>query len=598
MDGLLKRTGSLIKKFFSDGRMLAIWIITTLLIPNAVLPFTEGWSWPDSIAGFLMAGGTYMILTSLIKRVGLTAWFMLPFMILAAFQIVLLNLYGRGLIAVDMFLNVFTTSFSEATILLRNLVGALCLVGLLYVTALVWGAVGMAKHLRLDTGFRRLLRVIGLAAFGIGLAVSAIISIVDPAYDFTLTTFPVNVCDNLLEARLRTRQFAEYGETSRNFTYSAKSMAPADRREIYVVVVGETSRGENWQLGGYGRETNPRLSRQPGLTYFPRAFSESNTTHKSVPLLISAASAQAFDSIYCYKSMITAFKEAGYKTAFFSNQTPNRSYTQFFGDEADVTRYISGNAPGKAALDTELLPLVKAELDKHNTKQFIILHTYGSHFLYSDRYDREQAYFMPDDIPDADAAFRNRIINAYDNSIRYTDLMLSNLIDMLRAENCRASIIYASDHGEDIFDDKRHLFLHASPVPTARQLHVGALCWLSDSLTAVSPHAEANLKSNAQKFVSTQKSLFNTIIELASIQTPYYREDQSLVSPTYTEPVPIYLTDRNEVIPWRDIQFRQPDIDYLNRFARINFLQDEREPADDMPFSSQKKIVNKTITDR
>ena len=598
MEHILKKTGSFLKRLFGDSRMLAIWVIVALLVPNIILPFTEGWDWPDSILGFLMPAGVYMALMSAGRRVGLTTWLMLPFMILAAFQIVLLYLYGRGLIAVDMFLNVFTTSFSEATALLRNLIGALCVVALLYVTVLGWGVYAMVKRLHLVSGFRRHLRICGLVTLGAGVAMWVIYNIIDPAYDVTLTTFPVNVCDNLLEARNRTRQFAEYDETSRNFTYSARSTAPADCRELYIMVIGETSRGENWQLRGYERATNPRLSHEPGLVYFPRAFSESNTTHKSVPMLISAASAQAFDSIYCYKSIITAFKEAGYKTAFFSNQTPNRSYTQFFGDEADITRYIKGKSAGKAALDTDLLPLVKAELDKENTKQFIILHTYGSHFLYSDRYSPDRAHFKPDDIPDADISFRDRIMNAYDNSIRYTDYMLGSLIDMVRAENCRACIIYASDHGEDIFDDDRHLFLHASPVPSARQLHVGALCWLSDSLVAVSPETRTNLLSNSGKFISTQKSMFNTIIDVASIETPYYREDQSLVSEKYTEPAPIYVTDRNEVIPWRAIPFKKPDIDYLNKYARINFTKGRNKIRNVNIESSPEKFVNKRITDK
>ena len=74
------------------------------------------------------------------------------------------------------------------------------------------------------------------------------------------------------------------------------------------MVVGETSRALNWQLYGYERETNPLLSRQPGLIAFPKVLTESNTTHKSVPMLMSDATACNYDSIYHQKGIITAFQ--------------------------------------------------------------------------------------------------------------------------------------------------------------------------------------------------------------------------------------------------------------------------------------------------
>lgn len=82
------------------------------------------------------------------------------------------------------------------------------------------------------------------------------------------------------------------------------------------MVVGETSRALNWQLYGYERETNPLLVQQSGLVAFPKVLTESNTTHKSVPMLLSDVTACSYDSIYHRKGIITAFKEAGFRTAF------------------------------------------------------------------------------------------------------------------------------------------------------------------------------------------------------------------------------------------------------------------------------------------
>lgn len=82
---------------------------------------------------------------------------------------------------------------------------------------------------------------------------------------------------------------------------------------------------------------------------------------------------------------------------------------------------------------------------------------------------------------DAEVKYKDNLINAYDNSIRYTDNFLVRLIDMLQEQHVNSALIYTSDHGEDIFDDNRHLFLHASPVPSYYQIHVPFFIWMSET---------------------------------------------------------------------------------------------------------------------
>ena len=126
---------------------------------------------------------------------------------------------------------------------------------------------------------------------------------------------------------------------------------------------------------------------------------------------------------------------------------------------------------GQNLSDDYLLALVQEELAKGNRKQFIVLHTYGSHFNYRERYPAEAAFFQPDSPADAEFKYRDNLINAYDNSIRYTDDFLSRLIGLLQQQDAGSAMLYTSDHGEDIFDDHRHLFLHASPVPSYCTVH-------------------------------------------------------------------------------------------------------------------------------
>ncbi len=551
-----------IKKIPGNASLLAMWVIAALMIPNIVLCLTEPEPLLSGLSSFFLPLGVYSLIMAGVKRNGTGVFVVFPLIFFAAFQVVLLYLYGEGVIAVDMFLNVFTTSVSEATELLSNLVMALVAVTLLYVTSIVWGAYALKTNIRLSARMARRFLFCGIVWCAIGAVCVGAGYFFIPGFSAVRSIFPANAVANLVEACRRAGQMENYHQTSGAFSYDAKSMADPNERELYIFVVGETGRAHNWSLGGYPRNTNPRLSEIKGLTYFPKSFSESNTTHKSVPMLISSASAENFDSIYNYKSVITAFNEAGYHTAFFSTQTPNRSYTQFFAEEADTTVYLSGGE-FTAAHDGDLLPLLSHEIEKKHTKQFIVLHTYGSHFRYSDRYPEDFAHFTPDNSVDASASNRPILINAYDNTILYTDYVLSEIITAAAKAGCKAAVVYSTDHGEDIFDDSRERFLHASPTPTAMQLHVPVLCWLSDECIAQSPDYIINLRRNSRNCVSPQKSLCMTLFDIALIDSPFMRLEWSLVNAGYSEPRPVYLTDRNEPLPWSRVNFKSDDYKYL-----------------------------------
>ena len=333
------------------------------------------------------------------------------------------------------------------------------------------------------------------------------------------------------------------------------------------MVVGETSRALNWQLYGYERETNPLLSRQPGLIAFPKVLTESNTTHKSVPMLMSDATACNYDSIYHQKGIITAFKEAGFRTAFFSNQRYNHSFIDFFGMEADTYDFIKEDSVSSSynPSDDELLKLVEQELAKGATKQFIVLHTYGSHFNYRERYPSESAFFTPDYPMEAERKYRDNLVNAYDNSIRYTDGFLSLLIHMLEKQQIDAAMLYTSDHGEDIFDDSRHLFLHASPVPSYYQLHVPFLIWMSDNYRETYPEYWDTAIDNKDKNVSSSSSFFPTMLSLAGIETPYRNDSQSVTAPHYVLKPRVYLNDHNEPRPLDDLGMKKQDFQMLEK---------------------------------
>lgn len=551
---------------FTRPLPLVIWTVAVLLVPNILLDITEPYTPLWQTANIALPAGVYLLAMVALKRTGLCALLMFPFMFLAAFQIVLTYLYGESIIAVDMFLNVVTTNYTEAAELLSNIAYAIIFVLILYLPVIGWGIYALCRKVRATARMRRmtalcgsLLTVTGLTCAGIA-ASSGNDASAHPDCSFSRSIFPVNVIGNMAEAVKRTRQTAGYPQTSRDFTFNATSDRQDSERELYVFVIGETSRALNWELGGYSRPTNPRLRSRDNLVFFRRAISESNTTHKSVPMLMSHLEACDFDSISSVKSIITAMKEAGFHTRFFSNQARNHSYTEFFGEEADDIRYTDRDGE-TTPMDCAMLPWIDEALaDTTHTRQFIVIHSYGSHFLYLDRYPRSEARFLPDSHADATPAHRSDLINAYDNTIRYTDLFLDSIIGRLDNSGCRSALIYSSDHGEDIFDDARDRFLHASPNPTYYQLHVAMLAWVSPRLAADEPGIMQALLANANRPVSPQRSMFPTMLDMAGVTTPMLDPEASLANVSYAPAPPVYLNDLNRAVPLRHAGLKAADM--------------------------------------
>ena len=544
--------------------------LCALMVPNVILSFTEQLSLAGMTVNILLPLGVYWVLMTLSPNVGRTVWLFFPLVFLAAFQIVLLSLYGRSVIAVDMFLNLTTTNPGEAGELLVNMWPTLLLVFALYLPLLGVSVVMWRRGMTLRPDFLRRSRRRGVAVTVAGVALLAVCVSADQAYSMRNDIFPLNVGYNISLAVGHSVRLSHYSDTSRGFTFGARSERSDSLPETYVLVIGETSRADHWQINGYQRPTTPMLAGEyAGEIYsFTRVMSESNTTHKSVPLMLSHLTPVNYgDSIYRVKSIITAFREAGYRTAFVSCQRRNGSFIDFFGEEADTCLFIR-EPDGLNLPDADDMTLARTFecvlAGNRATKRLIVLHTYGSHFNYRDRYPREYARFMPDTYAEAVAEKRSELINAYDNTIAMTDRLLDRILITLRRQPGVAAMIYTSDHGEDIFDDERHLFLHASPCPSFYQLHVPFIVWLSPAFRSMCPQTVSALRANTGKAVGANSSYFNTAVDLAGIVTPQADATLSVASPEFRERSRCYLNDHNHCVGLRQSGFTAADLALLN----------------------------------
>ena len=570
----------------SFNKFIYWYAVIALTVPNVALCFSEGLNVWASLANIVLPFAVYMALMSLCRKVGKMVWWLFLLIFFAAFQIVLLYLFGKGVIAVDMFLNLVTTNPGEAMELLDNLIPGVASVFILYLPLLTLGVVSIRskKSPVLSDGFRKRCRqwAAGIAVVGCGCMAMAYLSdtqhdksehdVTSEAntahYSVLNDLYPVNAFYNLYLAVKRNNASIHYKDASANFRFEAQATHPEDSCEVYVMVIGETARAMNFSLYGYQRDTNPKLGKTEGLVVFGDVTTQSNTTHKSVPMLLSQASATDFERLFHEKGILEAFREAGFHTVFLSNQRPNHSFIDFLGEQADQWLFLKtgdGNQAGRELAgatskdgnyyDADLLPILDKILNQKRKKEFIVLHTYGSHFNYMERYPREMAHFLPDTHCEAKQENRPDLINAYDNTIRYTDFVLSGVIERLRKHGGMSAMLYTSDHGENIFDDAHKLFLHASPRASEYELRVPFLVWTSQSFRQLLPEVSRALSANSHKQAQSSRSAFHTMLNIGGISTRYLQTHMSLASMQY-QPAPLlYLNDHNEAIPQAECGF-------------------------------------------
>ena len=545
--------------------LLTVYFFVALIIPNCVLANTEPYSVWTVEALILMPLGFYMMWSVALRRSGVMIWLAFPFIFFCAFQIVLLYLFGNSIIATDMFTNLLTTNPGEAGELLGNIYPSVVLVCVIYLP-LLWLAAREIGHKRYITRTARMnIGLTGAALFAVGLlALWPAYHVSEERHVLRDEIFPLNIMYNLGLSGSEFRKSYNFHKTSEGFTYEAERTAEAPGREVYVYIIGEASRAMNWQLYGYGRETNPLLSGVGDLVVFRDVLTQSNTTHKSVPLILSSVATGEHEELYRRKGLPALFNEAGFDTWFISNQSPQGAMIDHLAHDARHVIYI--RSPRH---DTQLLDEMRKALERSTSQKLLfVLHCYGSHFSYHQRYPREFAHFQPDNDVAIARQHRPMLVNAYDNSIRYTDYFLAQTIDYLRSlKGTSSALLYCADHGEDLIDDDRERFLHASPTTTAYQLYVASLAWFSEDYRTHFPEKAAAAEAN-ETAPATTHALFHTMADMASIRGRFLTPKVSLVSPDFDRTAPRrYLNDHNEAVPFRKTGLRHEDMEVFRKYG-------------------------------
>ncbi|MBR6231566.1 MAG: phosphoethanolamine transferase [Alphaproteobacteria bacterium] len=314
-----------------------------------------------------------------------------------------------------------------------------------------------------------------------------------------------------------------------------KITANLKQPQTYIIVIGESSNSMHYSCYGYTRNTNEFTDAlKDEIISFSKVTSQFAQTIPSLEQAITFADSEHPNYVYTKGSLIDYFKQAGFKTYWLSNQyaldeletvitalTMHADYNKCF-NFGGMKRFE------KAGLDGDMLPDIQKILDNEEEKKVIFVHLIGSHSAYVNRYPSEFRYFKGT-VPSKKLSTKNQeLLNSYDDSVRYTDWVLTEMIKKLKTKNGISYLLYFSDHGEDVFDSTTTKLLGHSELANEPMTSVPLRLWLSKELEEVRPDIKERKKNSNKPY--KLEDLIHTVIDISSLSNKDYKPKKSILN--------------------------------------------------------------------
>jgi len=175
--------------------------------------------------------------------------------------------------------------------------------------------------------------------------------------------------------------------------------------------------------------------------------------------------------------------------------------------------------------------LAKLPAERRARGTVVVVHQMGSHGpAYFKRTPAEFKKFTPEckdtSLSQCD---QQQVINAYDNTILFTDYFLSQVIGWLKTQDKKSTpaMLYVSDHGESL--GETNMYLHGLPYSVAppEQTTVPLITWLSPGFEQLSRVNSRCLQANRDKPLS-HDHLFHSVLGLMSVKTSAYLKERDI----------------------------------------------------------------------
>lgn len=307
--------------------------------------------------------------------------------------------------------------------------------------------------------------------------------------------------------------FIHKSQENRKEILLPKATIKDSTKSVFVLVIGESARSQNFSLYGYSRNTNPLLSKTPNVFHFDATSCATYTTAGVKCILEHANTDDLYEILpnYLYRSNV----EVIWRSTNWGE--PPVHIKNYYNKDALKSMYKDENGE----YDQILLAGIKDEIQaSKKNKILVVLHTSTTHGpTYSKKYPPQFEIFKPVcNTVELGKCSHEELINAYDNTIVYTDYILHSLIDTLKQlKEYKSAMLFVSDHGESL--GEKNLYMHGVPMSFApkEQYEIPFIVWSSDS----SKHLMPNEKL-------TQNHVFHSVLNFLGIQSPVYNEGMNI----------------------------------------------------------------------
>ena len=337
---------------------------------------------------------------------------------------------------------------------------------------------------------------------------------------------PFNIFYRAYELIISRSKFNKYKLQKENFKFNVLNKTDSlDRPDNVILIIGERIRYGNWSINGYNKKTSPNLESIENLISFKNHHSNGNSTAGSIPYLITQATPKKPILAYSQKTIVSLFKEAGYKTTWISSQNVF-DYIKNKKEPDNVFELYN-----KKHTDLNILPVFDSIIKTEN-KKLIVINMIGGHGSIPKSFNK----FKPNSLlKKYTLSFKNKsiYINDYDNMILLQDYVLSKIIKSTKHENLSSIILFTADHGCNLFENE-NLFGYGSSNPTEKETHIPLFIWGSNKF--IKNNSKYSNLIKHQNLLTTNDNVFYTLADLADIKYTSYLNTQSLSDSLYKEP--------------------------------------------------------------